>query len=288
MLKDTDERDNTQVMFKWAKEQDQLERKQDQPTKGRQSARRRQTAQFKAEGDYPILMVDQLWLWVLKDANTVVACFPNTWEPDPAFNLVRHCLENHIAKNDNRQAITSAMDLANEIIRCSIDFMRRTGPKNLSPRMFPVKHQCDCKCRAHSALRPCGITATNVDKKQSESQATLFREFKVTLDQLRGYKDLNSEELDELTDELLWQNKGMGSLAEILDIQDELKIIKDVFSEQKEALDKFCPLVAAPRVHFDDSNQPAKDNVALVDSNILAAEEMMKYADKLSIEVSLP
>lgn len=54
------------------------------------------------------------------------------WESNSDFNLVKHCLENHITKNENRQAITSAMDLANEIVRCSVDFMRRHGPMDVS------------------------------------------------------------------------------------------------------------------------------------------------------------
>lgn len=116
---------------------------------------------------------------------------------------------------------------------------------------------------------------------------------------------------DNLTDQLFRQNKETGSLVKILDIQDELKTIKDVFSEQKKALDKFHQLVDAgeqkrnPKsalrnpsnstgkhtVRFAEpsskSSQLAEDNSALVDFNISAVEEMMKYADKLSVEVSL-
>jgi hypothetical protein len=140
MLKDTEERDNTQVMFKWAKEQDRVKRKHDQPKRGgpeveSQAPQPRAENEYPEnehpENEYPILMVDQLWLWVLEDAETVVTCFPNTWESNSAFNVRRHLVD-HITKSDNRQAITSAMDLANEIIRCSVDSLRRSGPKDLS------------------------------------------------------------------------------------------------------------------------------------------------------------
>lgn len=128
MLKDTDKRDNTQVMFKWAEKQDRQKRR----SKRRRPVKNNQGPHPGAEDDYPILMVDQLWLWVLEDKQTVVTCFPNTWESNSTYNLVKHCLENHITNRDNRQVITSAMDLANEIIRCGVDFMRRSGPKEMS------------------------------------------------------------------------------------------------------------------------------------------------------------
>lgn len=52
MLKDTNKRDNTQVMFKWVE-------KQNQPRRRRQG-RKIQDPQSRAKDDYPILMVDRM------------------------------------------------------------------------------------------------------------------------------------------------------------------------------------------------------------------------------------
>ena len=156
----------------------------------------------------------------------------------------------------------------------------------------------------------CGITAANVDQSQAESQARQFEDFKGIVNRLRRYKNLAPGKKAELTDKLFRQNKETGSLVEILDIQDELKTIRSVFSVQKEALDKFRRRIAGPKKTFQlsaaralfksqgktgnladeptsKSSQLAEANSALVDANISAVEEMMKYADKLSAEVSL-
>jgi hypothetical protein len=159
-------------------------------------------------------------------------------------------------------------------------------------------------------LPPCGITAANVDQSQAESQARQFEGFKGIVNQLRRYKDLLPGKKAKLTDKLFRQYKETDSLVEILDIQDELKTIKSVFSVQKQVLDKFRRRIAGPKKTFQlsaaraltkspgkpvnpadeptyRSSQLAEGNSALVDSNISAVEEMMKYADKLSAEVSL-
>lgn len=148
----------------------------------------------------------------------------------------------------------------------------------------------------------------NADQNQAESQARQFEDFEDIVNQLRCYKNLAQDKQARLTDKLFRQSIETGLLVKMLDIQDELKIIKDVFSEQKKALDKFQLIVAEeqkenfpsalrtpkspkgkPTVHFEPSksSQLTEGNSNLVDSNMLAVEEMMKYADKLSVEVSV-
>jgi hypothetical protein len=118
MLDDTERRDNTQVMFKWTKK-DQAKKNGSKP-----SSKQRKT--------YPVLMVDQLWLWILEDDQTVITSLPNTWESAKEYNLVQHLRRNHLRNNDKRPVIEGAMDLANSIIRCSVDFLRRKGPLGVS------------------------------------------------------------------------------------------------------------------------------------------------------------
>lgn len=115
MLEDTERRDNTQVMFKWTKKDQTKKRKGSKPT----SRHRR---------SYPLLMVDQLWLWILEDEQTVITSLPNTWESAEEYNLVQHLTRHELRDNDERPLIEGSMDLANSIIRCSVDFLHRKGP----------------------------------------------------------------------------------------------------------------------------------------------------------------
>ncbi|KAK4165403.1 hypothetical protein QBC43DRAFT_287954 [Cladorrhinum sp. PSN259] len=296
MLQDTEKRDNTQVIYKWARRQP----KKPKPVPGSSD-----------EDEYPVLMIDQLWLWVLEDEQTVITCFPDTWESDSPYNLLRHFLKNRIKTINNRQVIECAMDLANEIIRRSVDFLPRKRPMELS-------------------LQGCFQSSINA---VAESQARRFEIFRNLIKQLaRKRKEMGNTKQASLTDKLFRLTKETDLLVEILDIQDELKIIRDVMAKQQEVLRKLHPMVPtyaekkteedtshqpsesagliAPlagvrsspgkaktrlNVHFADqgvsrkeskTRQQAKDNLALVDANIDAVVEMTQYADKMRVELN--
>jgi hypothetical protein len=70
MLESTELRDKGQVAYRWAKKLKHLVKKEDRP----------------------IIMVDQLWLWVLHDG-TVITSFPSTWNGYESFDLTRICLD---------------------------------------------------------------------------------------------------------------------------------------------------------------------------------------------------
>lgn len=117
MLDDTERRDNTQVMSRWTKK----EWAKNFNT-GSQAGRR------EAKGDLPVLMIDQLWLWILEDEQTVITSLPDTWDSIEEYNLVREIMRHELKDNDDRPLIKGCTDLANSIIRRSIDFLNRPGP----------------------------------------------------------------------------------------------------------------------------------------------------------------
>ncbi|KAI2463165.1 hypothetical protein F4781DRAFT_440881 [Annulohypoxylon bovei var. microspora] len=194
MLDDTEERDNNQVVFKWARKRDRQHPKN--------------------PDGYPLLMVDQLWLWILPDEKTVITSFPNTWDSSAC-----------------------------------VDFLRREGPMDVS-------------------LKECFQSSIS---DIAEKQACHFEEFKSLV------KDLNNNDL-----------------VAMMDIQDELRTIKDVFIMQKEVLEKFHHLInegrkrrsgadlSEPSVDFDSTST----NLTLVNSNITAVEEMASYAEKVVTELN--
>src|SRR5262249_54591546 len=86
------------------------------------------------------------------------------------------------------------------------------------------------------------VSSECADKVQAESQATQFMEFTSLVE------NLNSSRIDQKTraartNELFQLTKETRLLAEIMDIQDELKTIKDIFVKQKEVLDRFLHLI---------------------------------------------
>ncbi|KAK4224297.1 hypothetical protein QBC38DRAFT_24204 [Podospora fimiseda] len=293
MLDDTVKRDNTQVIFKWA-------------TKVEEQRATRSAKSFRLDSDplpqnvssgvtgqtYPVLMIDQLWLWVLEEEETVITSFPNTWEPNSEYNLIR-CLRQDLQNNDSRPLIESGLDLANLIIKSSVDFIRRQGPMKISLQE--------------------GFQASINDI--AENQARLFDDFKTLVDRLNDEK-LSQKKRAKYTNRLFQLTEETDFLAEIMDIQDELKTIKDVFFKQKEVLGQFVQLFAKGQqkkakekkknkeqrgnstTEFDAAPQKqqspklskvreaAENNLSLVNSNITAVEEMTKYADKIRTEVS--
>lgn len=122
MLGDTEERDNDQVIFRWARKM----HKQDARTGNKPPPNKDDD-----QDGYPILMVDQLWIWILEgeesSKDTVITSFPDTGEPSEFFNL-KTLLMKELRGNNDRPLIHSAMDLANLIIKSSVDFMKRKGP----------------------------------------------------------------------------------------------------------------------------------------------------------------
>lgn len=118
MLKDTERRDKTQVMFK---------------------QHRREIAKDdeKAKQNSPVIMIDQLWLWVLEDERTVITSLPNTWVAAENYNLVEHLLRKELKGHPSDRSLDrpmigakNSMDLANAIIRGSVSFLERIGPSN--------------------------------------------------------------------------------------------------------------------------------------------------------------
>ncbi|KAH7303392.1 hypothetical protein B0I35DRAFT_517349 [Stachybotrys elegans] len=218
MLEDTERRDNTQVMFKWTR--------RDQANKERASNRQynlqaSSTPRSHDKRSYPLLMIDQLWIWILEDDQTVIMSVPNTWESGEDYNLVRYMIREKLKDNNDRPLIEGPIDLANFIIQCSVDFLHRPGP--LGVRLY--------ECFQSS------ITLI------AEKQAMQFDKFKSLVKELS--KDgLNQRTRNKLTNSLFQLRTETRLLAEIMDIQDELNTIHGVLVKQRDVLHKFFHLLS--------------------------------------------
>lgn len=102
MLETTERRDKDQVVYRWAK-------KLGKPKK-----------------EVPILMVDQLWLWVLPDG-TVITSLPNTYKPSETYNI-RKLLSEEIETNKARSPMQDPGSLIDVVLKTCLDIMTREGP----------------------------------------------------------------------------------------------------------------------------------------------------------------
>ncbi|KAK4039188.1 hypothetical protein C8A01DRAFT_36875 [Parachaetomium inaequale] len=230
MLEDTERRDNTQVMFKWTKrDQANKERAAHHQNNVQPSSIRRNYD----KGSYPLLMIDQLWMWILEDDQTVIMSLPNTWESSENYNLVRYLIREKLKDNNDRPLIEGPMDLANAIIQCSVDFLHRPGP--LGVRLY------DCFQSSITLI--------------AEKQAIQFHKFKSLVKQL-SKNDIDQQTRNKLTNSLFRLKTETRLLEEIMDIQDELKTIQGVLDKQRDVLYKFLNLPAndADKDRADDGS----------------------------------
>lgn len=85
-----------------------------------------------------VVMVDQLWLWIL-DGNTIITCFPKCWgrnKPDPSAVHESLRLRLKVARKDE---VRSVYDLALLIIdQCSRVFFDRTNALTRQPQVMDL------------------------------------------------------------------------------------------------------------------------------------------------------
>lgn len=105
MLKSTERRDKDQVVSRWAK-------KQEKPKK-----------------EVPIIMVDQLWLWVLPNG-TAITSLPNTYKPSEPYNI-KWLISQEIERNKRRRAIQGPDSLVGLVLKTCLDITTREGPGNV-------------------------------------------------------------------------------------------------------------------------------------------------------------
>ncbi|KAK4129666.1 hypothetical protein N657DRAFT_562601 [Parathielavia appendiculata] len=165
----------------------------------------------------PIVMVDQLWLWAFHDG-TVITSSPNTWNGQEEFNF-SNVVVRELRYNKDRQIIKSVEDLLHLILKTSVDFFQRKGPANFQ------FHEC-----FQSSIN-------NV----SEKQGRLFNNFRNTTQKLH-IGALEPVERKREIEFLFSLDQETELLVEIMDIQDELTIVKTILAQQHDVLEKLLRL----------------------------------------------
>ncbi|KAI9367001.1 hypothetical protein BJX61DRAFT_547923 [Aspergillus egyptiacus] len=158
----------------------------------------------------PVLMVDQLWLWILHDG-TVVTCFPDTSSARAEYNL-KTILHEDIIKEHRFETVD---ELVTCIIQHSIDFLVRPGPEDVT---FAGGFQTAINYVSHHA------TALFTDFEKFAAKIT----DEATLPTVRT----------QLVKNMLNFEEESRLLLQIRDIQDELNIVKSVVEQQKGVLEQ--------------------------------------------------
>ncbi|KAL2259464.1 hypothetical protein VTK26DRAFT_6854 [Humicola hyalothermophila] len=167
--------------------------------------------------DRPIIMVDQLWLWAFHDGTVITSC-PNTWNGQEDFNL-SDVIVKELRHNKDRPIIKSVEDLLHLILRTSVDFFQRKGPAN---------------CQFHECFQS---SINNV----SEQQGRLFDNFRHTTKRLH-VGTLDPVERKKEIEFIFSLDEETELLVVIMDIQDELTIVKTILGQQHDVLEKLLRL----------------------------------------------
>ncbi|KAK0716273.1 hypothetical protein B0H67DRAFT_260560 [Lasiosphaeris hirsuta] len=233
MLDNTEARDRDQVVYKWARKQEDR-RKAPEGGRGPNTFgpeddvfTETQEALFDDDGDdhrkaemefrpknRPVIMVDQLWLWVLPDG-TVISSLPNCANPAETYNL-KYKLEMSLF-DDLNNPIRSADDLTTAILKNCVDFFRREGP------CF-VKFQ-DCFQYSISNI--------------AEEEARTYADYENAVKELERKEqgEETSMSTRDYTDTFSRITTETNRLVEIMDIQDELNIVDSVLLTQETVLE---------------------------------------------------
>ncbi|KAH7309885.1 hypothetical protein B0I35DRAFT_440765 [Stachybotrys elegans] len=206
-LDDTSERDRDQVVYR--------------ETRGSRSLHSR-TAR--------VVMVDQLWLWILDD-NTIITSFPRRWGRNkPDSSGVHRCLRDYL---ENDGEIKSIYHLALIIVdQCSRVFFDRTKPLDQRPEVIDLFGSAIGRVTEHTTIAFHSFwrnTALHLMKSHTGPYAFNQR-----------YMDINPE----------------GTLLkEAHDLVEELMIMQQVFSQQLQVVKEFSRYIRQHRNHGQDEGE---------------------------------
>jgi hypothetical protein len=200
MLEDTRERDEDQVVTRWAEKQLKT-------------------------SHYNILMVDQLWIWVIKgkdgQSDQVISCFPDRegHKSDLLDDLQRNVLHHNV---DKRQPIATTADLVARIVTtCS--------------EIFTWSQESELVGFLHA------FEATVVRVGNDEN--SLLNDFVARSNSLHSLNESHFEYAKtkhELLIKMLDIRPQVQLLKEAKDIRDEIKIVLQVLGEQQRVLEDSC------------------------------------------------
>jgi hypothetical protein len=200
MLEDTRRRDADQVVTRWAEKQ-------------------------LRKSYHNILMVDQLWIWVIKgrdgQPDSVISCFPEReGHGSGALDGLQRNILHHNAKK--RQPITTTADLVSRIVTTCSDIFTRSQQAELVRFLHFFE-----------------ATVVRVGNDEINLLKSFVRRSEI-LHSLKAGRFDYEEVKHEMLIEMLDIRPQVLLLEEAKDIRDEIKIVLQVLGEQRQVLEDEC------------------------------------------------
>jgi Mg2+ and Co2+ transporter CorA len=257
MLEDTCERDWDQVVLREAR-RSPPGRRLPMPRRRRHhvavsnpsSDTESENPQKNESEEYPLVIVDQLWLWVAGD--TVVTSFPQKFrQPDWQLNCdVSEQLRQYLQFDKKRSPVTSAHDLANLIISYCVSVFNRSQPRLTGLPLHDyfetsVGVVADNETRLFRAFE----TASKEDPNK-----ILEKQKKKGKKKRKHDKDRRSYVKTEDEDDLFDIRKEIKLLDEVKDIRDEIRMILRVLNDQALAVADVAAILQSDTPTLDPSS----------------------------------
>jgi len=173
---------------------------------------------------------------------TVISSFPSTWKRHETFSLSTAITAELAGGNQHRSLIHSAEDMLHLILRTSLDFCKRKGPAGFE---------------FEKSFRS---SINNVFEQQNH----LFDSFCAITKGLEDEK-LGAEDKKKHMEHLLRLDKETELLVEIIDIQDELTIVRTILEQQQAVLQSLQRLYPKKGKRDDDDGEDEdEDSAALL------------------------
>lgn len=260
---------------------------------------RYQTKDHPSEEDDPkLVMVDQMWMWVL-GKNLVVTAFPQRWQQpknDP-LNVLDSIIED--INDKSREPVQSVYDLAMIVTsRCSGVFDRhRMGDEDyqfLDMFESSIGNATDKETKLFQEFNDASAQASawlqhrNPNRNISKDMQQVSRIHNNEEDVPERKDDLDAEEFMRgpvFIDKLLDIGQETDLLAETKDIRDELNMIKKVLEDQQYVLPLLETSICEIYKEEQRSQQAVKkrfeNQIRLVGMHVKDIDRMDKQAERI-------
>lgn len=214
-----------------------------------------------------VVMVDQLWLWIL-DGNTIITSFPRRWgrnKPDPSgvHKSLRERLE-----STPEEEIQSVYDLALIIIdQCSRVFFDRTKPLDQRPEVMDLFASAIGSVTEHTTI------AYESFWRNMEIRSMKIAQNSATGSAKHSYLDINPE----------------GTLLrESQDVAEELQIMLRIYNQQLHVVRDFRKILGHMNGESKNETDEVRTLIKLLRYNQIVAGDKGKIAVPLGDSFPVP
>lgn len=216
-----------------------------------------------------VVMVDQLWLWIL-DGNTIITSFPRRWgrnKPDPSG--VHKSLRDRL-ENTAEEEIQSIYDLALIIIdQCSRVFFDRTKPLDQRPEVMDLF----------------ASVIGNVTEHTTIAYESFWRNMEI-----RAMKSVPSGTIGTTNHKYLNINPEGMLLRESQDVAEELQMMLKIYNQQLHVVRDFRKILGHMNGESKNETDEVRTLIKLLRQNALTTAEngkpAMTFEDKTVVPES--